>query len=209
MMAQGNLKKLSRARRVMENFLEIIKGRQSPGILVFDFNNRLLYSNQEILALLPVPPALGSQKNDRQVAIPPDVFQLCEMVKQAHAAGCAPQSEKIAKTCALLGDGTERLVSLRAFVIQGHGSSSDRSHIMVLVEKVVESHSRDFEKIRQAFNFSSRELEVLRQVCTGLSNRAIAGKLFISEHTVKDHIKHIMQKMQVSSRSEILASLKP
>jgi len=193
----------------MDNFLEIIKGRQSPGILVFDFNNRLLYSNQEILALLPVPPKPGGQKNDRQIAIPPEVFRLCDMVKQAHAHDGALQPEKIEKTCALLVDGPEQLVSLRAFVIHDHGSSNDKGHIMVLAEKVVENHSRDFEKIRKTFNFSSRELEVLRQICAGLSNRSIAGQLFISEYTVKDHIKSIMQKMQVSSRSEIMASLKP
>ena len=47
-----------------------------------------------------------------------------------------------------------------------------------------------------------RELEVLRQVARGLSNRDIASTLFISENTVKNHIRNILEKLQMKSRME-------
>ena len=47
---------------------------------------------------------------------------------------------------------------------------------------------------------SDRELEVLRLLSTGLSNREIAPLLFISESTVKTHIEHIINKVGVSDR---------
>ncbi len=47
---------------------------------------------------------------------------------------------------------------------------------------------------------SERELEVLRLMATGLSNREIGDKLFISLNTVKTHTKHINQKLDVNSR---------
>jgi DNA-binding NarL/FixJ family response regulator len=47
---------------------------------------------------------------------------------------------------------------------------------------------------------SERELEVLRLLSTGLSNRDIAPILFISESTVKTHIEHIISKLGVSDR---------
>ena len=47
---------------------------------------------------------------------------------------------------------------------------------------------------------SERELEVLRLMATGLSNREIGDKLFISLNTVKTHTKHINQKLEVGSR---------
>jgi len=47
-----------------------------------------------------------------------------------------------------------------------------------------------------------RELEVLRQVARGLSNREIAAELFISENTVKNHIRNLLEKLQMKSRME-------
>ncbi len=47
---------------------------------------------------------------------------------------------------------------------------------------------------------SERELEVLRLLSTGLSNKEIAPILFISESTVKTHIEHIINKLGVSDR---------
>ncbi|MDQ3422042.1 MAG: response regulator transcription factor [Actinomycetota bacterium] len=49
---------------------------------------------------------------------------------------------------------------------------------------------------------TDRELEVLRLVARGLSNRDIAKKLFISENTVKNHVRNILDKLQLHSRME-------
>lgn len=51
-------------------------------------------------------------------------------------------------------------------------------------------------------SLSRRELEVLTLVAQGLNNRAIAESLFISENTVKNHIRNIHEKLQVHSRME-------
>lgn len=47
-----------------------------------------------------------------------------------------------------------------------------------------------------------RELEVVTLLSTGMSNREIAGQLFISEHTVRNHLGHIFGKLGVSSRTQ-------
>lgn len=51
--------------------------------------------------------------------------------------------------------------------------------------------------------FTERELEVLRIMTTGISNAAIAEKLGITENTVKNHIRHMMEKTGFSSRTEL------
>jgi DNA-binding NarL/FixJ family response regulator len=50
-----------------------------------------------------------------------------------------------------------------------------------------------------------REIEVLRHISGGNRNRDIAEKLFISEETVKVHIKHIMDKLGASDRTQAVA----
>ena len=58
-------------------------------------------------------------------------------------------------------------------------------------------------------SLSEREMEVLKIMSRGMSNKNIAGELFISERTVQAHIRSIFNKMGVSSRSEaILHGLK-
>ena len=49
---------------------------------------------------------------------------------------------------------------------------------------------------------TERELEVLKLVARGLNNRDIARELFISENTVKNHIRNILEKLQLHSRME-------
>ena len=49
---------------------------------------------------------------------------------------------------------------------------------------------------------SVRELEVLQAVSKGKSNKIIADDLSISEHTVKNHIKNILSKLDASDRTD-------
>jgi len=52
---------------------------------------------------------------------------------------------------------------------------------------------------------TQREVEVLREVADGNRNREIAERLFISEETVKVHIKHIMEKLGAADRTQAVA----
>jgi DNA-binding NarL/FixJ family response regulator len=52
---------------------------------------------------------------------------------------------------------------------------------------------------------SEREIEVLRQVAEGKSNRDAGAKLFITEETVKIHMRHIMEKLGASDRTQAVA----
>jgi DNA-binding NarL/FixJ family response regulator len=56
-----------------------------------------------------------------------------------------------------------------------------------------------------AGRLTGREVEVLRQVAAGKTNRAIAGELSISEKTVARHISNIFTKLDLSSRAAATA----
>ncbi len=51
---------------------------------------------------------------------------------------------------------------------------------------------------------TDREVEILQQVAEGNRNRDIADRLFISEGTVKVHIKHIMEKLGANDRTQAI-----
>src|SRR6202167_4942999 len=54
-------------------------------------------------------------------------------------------------------------------------------------------------------SLTAREIDVLRHIAGGNRNRDIADLLFISEETVKVHIKHIMEKLGASDRTQAVA----
>ena len=60
-------------------------------------------------------------------------------------------------------------------------------------------------KITPHTNLTPRETEVLTHLCKGKSYRMISEALFISEETVRRHIKNIYKKLEVSSKSEAVA----
>ena len=58
-------------------------------------------------------------------------------------------------------------------------------------------------QILKEIPLSNRELEVLHLVAKGLSNRDISESLFISEHTVKSHLKNILSKLHLENRVQL------
>jgi two-component system NarL family response regulator len=60
----------------------------------------------------------------------------------------------------------------------------------------------DERRLVPAPRLTDREIQVLRLVATGKNNREIAKLLFISENTVKNHVRNILEKLQLHSRME-------
>ncbi len=189
----------------MKNLYEIIRKRSTPGILIFDLEERLLYSNPEAMNIMPVLGETAIQESAAFPHVPEEVLGLLRKLREnsTRAGGC----ESTGQNCVVMnGAGTP--CALRAFHIGHDVENKNPTHIMVMVERIAETHEPDFNKAKLEFDLSKREMEVLRCICRGFANKAISEELFISEYTVKDHIKKIMQKMNVRSRSEMIALLK-
>lgn len=176
----------------MDKIFEIIKKRSGPGILIFNMDGKLLYANNEALDIVPDPQNM-----------PADINALCNLIKSNIVSSGLTINHYV-----VLQNNSEQPHSARAFLIGGHDNDKYPTHIMVLIEKITEKRAIDFEKARTTFQLTKREVELLRLICNGHTNKEISEKLFISEYTVKDHIKHIMQKMNANSRNEINAFLK-
>ncbi|OGU07673.1 MAG: hypothetical protein A2075_22010 [Geobacteraceae bacterium GWC2_58_44] len=183
----------------MQTLKDIIAKRSAPGVLILDLEGRLLYSNQEALELLAV-----LRENDGEQALPREVYDLCGELR-----GRSDDSGTVFGVIGHRGGGgeTEALCSIRAFLLGDHREAGDPSHVMVLMEKIIRNRQVDIAKAREKYQLSKRETEVLGLICQGLSNKEISSAIFISEFTVKDHIKRIMKKMGTGSRNEIIAAL--
>ena len=115
----------------------------------------------------------------------------------AHGLGRAP--------CAARGGpgqetGRAGLPSTRRRAQRGAGAGVRRRRARAARRRVGAERGRRRQPGRAGGGLTSREVEVLAELATGKSNRAIAAALFISEKTVATHVSSILRKLQVSSR---------
>lgn len=99
-------------------------------------------------------------------------------------------------------------VILRAFGIPSPLRPGD-GQLLVLIDRLDLSDERGQTQPASAtpIHLTSRERAVMRYLLDGLTNKEIANKLRISEHTVKVHLKRVMKKTQVTTRTAMVSRL--
>jgi two-component system NarL family response regulator len=87
-------------------------------------------------------------------------------------------------------------------VVQGKSLISPTMASKLLSEFNVLARKAEERQQYPAPALTTRELEVLKLVARGMSNREIADRLYISENTVKNHVRNILEKLHLHSRME-------
>lgn len=87
-------------------------------------------------------------------------------------------------------------------VVAGQSLISPSMASKLLIEFTNLAKRADERSTVPAPRLTEREVEVLRFVALGKSNREIAGDLFISENTVKNHVRNILEKLHLHTRME-------
>ena len=174
------------ARRRLESAAEAA----STPILLVRPSGSVLYANRAATALLAArSPLLVVPRDGREISLATWIARL----------GAAAAGEK---WCAVLADGRALEASVARF------DDEEEDDVAVLTLKVQSALSLEDVRERLATRgVSGREADVVGAVLEGLRNAEIARRLFITEWTVKDHLKHVFSKLGVASRSGLLKAL--
>ena len=86
---------------------------------------------------------------------------------------------------------------LRAFALDEVPMSKE------IAFQILKEFPQNKETVEKNMPLSNRELEILKLVAIGLVNRDIAETLYISEHTVKSHLKNILSKLHLDNRVQL------
>jgi DNA-binding NarL/FixJ family response regulator len=81
---------------------------------------------------------------------------------------------------------------------------ANSNEMQFLLEALVDAPATRIVDAKGVGLLTKREREVVRWVAQGFTNRDIAGRLELSEHTVKNYLFHIFDKLGVSSRAEVI-----
>jgi DNA-binding CsgD family transcriptional regulator len=175
------------ARRRLESAAEAA----STPILLVRPAGSVLYANRAATALLSARSPL--------VVVPRDGREISLAAWISRLGATAAAGEKLRAT---LADGRALEASVARF------ADDEQDDVAVLTLRVQSALSHEDVRERLATRgVSGREAEVVGAVLEGLRNAEIAGRLFITEWTVKDHLKHVFSKLGVSSRSGLLKAL--
>jgi DNA-binding NarL/FixJ family response regulator len=104
----------------------------------------------------------------------------------------------------LLKDGPTSRMMEAIRLVAGGTFVCETSLIRHILVRLSQAAAYSAEEHTNGQSLSDREMEVLRLVTRGMSNKEIAQDLFLSEGTVKAHVSHIMGKLSVERRTDLV-----
>lgn len=173
------------------------ESEHGPGLLLFDAQGNLLSANDDarhFLDDLPAGPAVVTALGVRVPAWIHSTAAQARAVAQDRGRGTARVR---ARTRA------GRWLVCHASCLREASGSLGASAVVIEPAKT----SEIVPLVVDAYELSDREVQVTQYIARGLSTTDIAERLFLSPHTVRDHIKAIFEKVGVSSRGELVGRI--
>ena len=97
-------------------------------------------------------------------------------------------------------------VLLRGFPLAAH-TEKDEACMLIIMEKIGRERRVVPNQAKEQYRLTSREVEIVKYISEGWTNKEIARHLEISEHTVKEHVRHLLKKTKTTTRTGILAQI--
>jgi len=99
-------------------------------------------------------------------------------------------------------------VDIKVIPVRQSGSdATNQIYFVIVFNHLYKSDFSQEDVVPLNGTLTSKEIEIVHDICNGLTNKEISQKLFISLPTVATHISHIFQKMQVNSRAKLIHRL--
>jgi DNA-binding CsgD family transcriptional regulator len=166
-----------------------------PGLFVFDSSGSLLSSNEPALAWLAEVPPDRVLPTDHGLGVP---LWLIVTVFHALAGG---DGNGAARARVRTRSGAW-LVCHATCLHSAGGAGGD---VAVVIDRARPAQIAPI--VVDAYDLTEREQQITSLIARGESTAAIAERLFVSTHTVRDHVKAILRKVAVTSRGELVAKL--
>ncbi len=188
-----------------EELHKLVRRRAQPGILILNQDGHILYVNHDAKNLLDALTAKSPSSSPHHRSLPQIVYQLYLQFKETVDTTGRDEIKSAMPTVnrVCIHEGTVFL--FRALLLQKEGSNRDAMHIMILIEKV--SQGVRIDQFVQSTDLTKREQAVVRLLLEGKTNKEVASHMDIGEYTVKDHVKRIMKKLNVTTRAGIVAKI--
>ena len=177
----------------------------ATGIILFNSTGQLLFMNTEAQTFTQQLQPLSTRENGTCL-IPEKIHALVRnligcLMHCDHPKDC--ESIQVERLCFA----NDQRLLLRGFCIPDEPLARN-SRFLIIMEKLnqqkLECPDAD---MRQRYHLTEREQMVIIYLMLGFTNKEIANRINLSEYTVKEHLKRIMQKTQTTTRTGLLARM--
>lgn len=176
-----------------------------PGIMLLTTSMQLLYKNQRAWELCQQ--IIRTQDGETvKGMLPPVVASLVDQIQMILKFRTDPRDWE--------------QIQLRRFVTTRHSSvllcgtvlidpTNAQTRILIVISEdgIVRWHHRVIVQAKETFHLTARETTVVQHLLKGWTNKKIAKKMRVTELTIKDHFKHISQKVKISTRTGIAVKI--
>ncbi len=192
------------------NVDSLVDKRVSPGMLVIAPPMRLLHMNQKAWDLLrnigEAEHKGNGQAKPAKGLLPKSLQQVCtEIFQHLKDITHAKDWERL-EIKRLIG-GPKYPVLIRGFGVPDQGAGREQSRVVLLLEAIGRRKEEINEETKERFQFTEREQAVVQCLAKGWTNKEIANALNLALPTVKEHIRHIMEKTKTTTRTGILVQV--
>lgn len=185
------------------DFFKIIDECSFYGILILNDRIKPIFINQkamEFIGSLKDKAILLSDSFFPPMEVQKDCLELVEAIKRGEIIPL-PKNRVVSFS-------PQHHFSFRSQVIHKNFGIKCQTLLMISIEKLNEIKVNE-EALQEIHQLTAREAEIVGCVVEGLTNAEIAGRLFISEVTVKKHIQNIFEKMGVNNRATLIRKALP
>ena len=193
------------------DLLELVKKRSVPGILILDDRRNPVYLNPIAVDILRSLSLNGSRPSlppkPGEISIPKEIFDLYDDLKKNFHHSTKGQVEKLPSLITLVPFHKENYCCRGFFLDDPTLSPKKTPHIMVLIEKVSKHRQVNLKEFKERFILTERQMDLLKLLLNGATNKEMADTLCVTEDTIKGHLKHIMKRLGVNTRTEVLSML--
>jgi DNA-binding CsgD family transcriptional regulator len=177
---------------------------KGTGVILFNSTGQLLFMNNKVSSFFHrLQP--GSTRECGTCLIPAQIHTVvreltARLLKCEHSKECRSiHAERVVVL-------SEQQLLIRGWCVP-HETVVMKSRLLIVLETLQQPVASPEMKIQDRYHLTEREQMVIIYLMLGFTNKEIANRLTLSEHTVKEHLKRLMQKTQTSSRTGLLSCM--
>lgn len=176
----------------------------ATGVILFTSTGQLLFMNHKAQAFIRQLQPLTMRENGASL-IPADVHMvmrdlISRLMECEHPKDC--ESIQVERLCFA----ADQRMLLRGLCIPDEPLARN-SRLLIIMEQLHQKLEYPDTNIQQRYHLTQREQMVIIYLMLGFTNKEIANRLNLSEYTVKEHLKRIMQKTKTTTRTGLLARM--
>jgi DNA-binding CsgD family transcriptional regulator len=191
------IEQIARNKKIIES---ITADMPYTGIIILDESLELIYQSEYATQIVSILQPEGKPREKSILDLPAEVYSHCKELKEF--ASMKERFEPDQKRIRLVTSGAKRQVLVHIRLIP----FNEKSFLFLIYLEPEEPIFSLCQGLRD-LGLSRRELDVVNLLYLGLKNAEIADKLYISEHTVENHLKSIYEKMDVKNRTSLIHRL--